>query len=228
LSRRATEGAELVVNSLGRQQRELGLRVDAGVGRLEALDLAGKIVATADIDKGGDVHLAVPTDPARASLLRLRLAGGKQVAAFRAFCPRGKTTHYRPPVLPADIVTSDLELGENWYTAEIFRGESFRWVNNDAEVVLAASLTTRGDLKVIVEPGPGLGGQPGQLTVRNQAGEVVATRSILGREEVHVHLPAGTEAGTLFRLHVANGGHPSPPDTRILNFRVMNCTLRTE
>src|SRR5881394_156876 len=48
LSRRAEDGAEVVVNPLGRKQRELRLLVDAGsAGRLEAVGLDGKAVAAA-------------------------------------------------------------------------------------------------------------------------------------------------------------------------------------
>jgi hypothetical protein len=150
------------------------------------------------------------------------------VTGFRGLCPGDKVPPPPPSAAPPDILVGELELGGNWHGAEVFRGEAFRWVTNDAEVVVQTDLAARAELLVVVEPGPGLGGKTGALTVRAQDGQVVATGCIRGRELVQVPLPAGTAAGTVFRLHVENGGQPSPPDTRILNFRVLNCVLRTE
>jgi hypothetical protein len=227
VSRRAAQGAELVVNSFGQGQRELRLQVDTGgTGQLEAIDLEGKVLATAVLGGCREVRLPVPTDPVRATLIRLRVTDGS--GGFRALYPGGKVTPFlRPRPPPPDIVADDtsLDLGDNWHGLETHQGESWRWVANDAEVVVGFLPAARASLLLDVEPGPGLNGQPCLLSLRNHTGEVLATARIARRQETHLALPAGLKAGTVLRLHTEGGGLPTQNDPRILNFRIFRCDL---
>jgi hypothetical protein len=118
------------------------------------------------------------------------------------------------------VVSGGIFLGGGWYPLETGR-ENFRWVNNDAEMIVIAP----NDAPIIsleVAPGPGVSYQPFELQVLDQRGHVVATAEVKRREElVRIALPL--EAGEMkwFRLHVEGGGQQAAPnDPRTLNFRV--------
>lgn len=116
-----------------------------------------------------------------------------------------------------DIITP----GQGWYPLESYQGETFYWVNNDAEMIIHAPTGQRTHLNLEVEPGPGLSGQPLQLQVLDAAGRVVAvTPKIRGRQMVNVRLPLKPGPATVFQLHVEGGGHITPNDPRLLNFRI--------
>lgn len=224
LTRQAAGEAELFVNGFGQRQRTLCLTVEAGPsGYLEALDAEGKCVASVPVAGRQEVRLNIPTDPERVTPIRLCVAQESQtVPTFRAFCPaspgRGDW------LLPAqDVVVGDLKLGANWGQLECHRGQLFRWVTNDAELVLGADREGPGDLLLDLAPGPGLGGQPCCLELRDRDDRVLATVCVTNREGVRLAVPAGARAGTVLHLHVEGGGHPIVGDSRILNFCIHRC-----
>src|SRR5439155_6706010 len=74
---------------------------------------------------------------------------------------------------PEDVVAlrSGLVLvGDGWYPLENFAGETFRWVNNDAEIVIPTSAAPNRRLRVELEPGPGVAGQRFDLQVLDGSG----------------------------------------------------------
>ena len=225
-SRLGFDGAEVIVNPLGQPQRRLCFRMEGRLsGRLEALDLENKVVATAGLEGGPEVTLTVPTDPARLHLLRLRVTqSGKAVRSFRVFCPGTELADFQqPPRQPSDIAIGNLSLGKNWYPLEHYAGRTFRWVANDAEIILEDLPAIPRDLLLDLEPGFGLAGQPCRLTIQDQKGKTVATACVRGREVLRLKLSPTTSVGTVLRLHVEGGGHQVPNDLRILNFRVYRC-----
>jgi len=122
--------------------------------------------------------------------------------------------------IPADIVQGpNLQLGSGWGPIEIFRGERFRWVENDAQILIAPQKT--GDLEVSleVEAGPGVGRQC-LLKALDASGRQVAAVLVEGRKTVSLFVPLETGKPNEFRLHVDGGGRRTPSDPRILNFRV--------
>jgi hypothetical protein len=114
-----------------------------------------------------------------------------------------------------------LHLGQNWYPYEDYHSETFRWVNNDAEVMVTPPDSGIYRLSLEVEPGPGLASKPFTLFLQNEAGQTVAQTEVRGRETVWLMLPRlAPEQDHLFRLHIDGGGLPTPNDPRLLNFRV--------
>jgi hypothetical protein len=123
--------------------------------------------------------------------------------------------------LPAD----GLFVGDGWYPLETFRDRTFRWVANDAALIVTRPSGNAQALHLDVEPGPGLGLQPFTLQVRDEQGQTVGQVDVRGRETVTVTLPLTAGADRTFKLHVEGGGQPAPNDPRTLNFRVFAIEL---
>lgn len=121
-----------------------------------------------------------------------------------------------------DVVANDsgMHLGQGWYDLETANGQPFRWVNNQAELVLDAPTGTEQNLSLELEPGPSLGNQPFQLEVVDQSGRVVATGQAEGRKTLLLKLPTKPGQANLFRLRVKSDNREVANDPRILNFRV--------
>jgi FkbM family methyltransferase len=116
----------------------------------------------------------------------------------------------------SDAITT----GQGWYPFEHYRGQTFRWVANDAELIIREPTGTRQTLSLEVEPGPGVGSRPFMLQVLDEKGHPAATAEVKGRRVIHMRLPIVKGQSAIFRLHVEGGGIPVPNDPRILNFRV--------
>lgn len=121
---------------------------------------------------------------------------------------------------PSDIYSSTdgVELGDNWYSAEKWEGETFRWVNNDAEIILTGS----GQLKLVAESGPGLDSQPFELHVLGADGSSLTSVKVLDRSPVSLNLPQGVNQ---IKLHIERGGRSTNGEERILNFRIIQIVL---
>jgi hypothetical protein len=239
LFRWADRDAEIVVNPIGRDRRELALDAEpAGdltgrPGDLRVLDETGRVVASAPL-KGGrqPVRMTLPLDPGRVAVFRLRVEprdptvsgdpGGRYLRVWRS---DGETrARHRPAERTADIVGDDrrLRLGQNWYPFERFAGETFRWFDNDAEIVVDRLPHGPVTLELDLAPGPGLGGQPCRLTVLDRSGQALARATVGERAAVRLPLTITSQPEATFRLHVEGGGQPTPGDPRILNCRVFS------
>lgn len=121
---------------------------------------------------------------------------------------------------PSEIIrTSNLRLGSGWGVLETFRNETFRWVDNDAHILLAADHPGSVVLSMTMEPGPGVGSKRFLLMILDAAGRQVSAEPVERRGKVNFIVPA-TGAADDFRLHLEGGGKPAPHDPRILNFRI--------
>ena len=126
---------------------------------------------------------------------------------------------------PDDIAAQDsgIYFGDGWYSIEQYSPkERFRWVDNDAQVVVDLPSDPAPPLILDLEPGPGVGYQPFRLQVRDAAGTVIAETIVAQRLRLELQLPGGSRRVT-FRLHVPMGGAPKSDDPRIMNFRVFSC-----
>lgn len=123
-----------------------------------------------------------------------------------------------------DVVTpgEGLALGSGWYPVEDAAREPFRWVNNDAGVIVNQRDAAQRTLRIDFEPGPSLGLSGGTLTLVDDQGHVVATRALKGPRQVWaVSVPFTSRSVAAFRLKVEGGsGLSVPNDARVLNLRV--------
>jgi hypothetical protein len=118
-------------------------------------------------------------------------------------------------------------LGKNWHPLERYEGLTFRWVTNDAEIRSGIWSTSADTLKLAVEAGPGVGDQGATLELRNEKGEVLGSTHFYKYTEINFPLPRPPLPNETYRLHVEGGGRPSPRgESRILNFRVFQCSLQ--
>ena len=128
---------------------------------------------------------------------------------------------------PEDIasVNSGLSFGSGWFPPEHYAatGETFRWLDNDAEV-LARVPAGGGILLLEVEPGPGLGPLPQTLQIFDEHDSSATEWTIGGRTITALAVPPTAPGGLRkFRLHLPGGGAPVLDDPRILNLAVFHC-----
>jgi hypothetical protein len=130
----------------------------------------------------------------------------------------------------SDVVTDGRGLwrGDNWHTLEKQFGKSFRWVNNDAEILVSPEVNGH-EFAVDLEPGPGMGGKPMKLQAIGPDGQILAEKNVDRRQTIQFHLaPSPTIANgfSAVRLHTLNGGLSVPGESRTLNFRVFRVALQ--
>ena len=122
---------------------------------------------------------------------------------------------------PSDIVHgAGVRLGNGWGTLETFHDETFRWVENDAQILITSDKPGAIAISLLIEPGPGVGGKAFLLKALDTSGRQVEAVFIEGRQAAKLFLPVGENHPNEFRLHVDGGGKADPNDSRILNFRV--------
>lgn len=113
-----------------------------------------------------------------------------------------------------------VRFGRGWYPPESQQGNMYRWVSNDAVLVLEAPESGPGILSLIVEPGPGVCYQPFELQVLDQYDQLVARGRVDCAQRIALELPLRPGQRQSFRLHTDIGGQCVPPETRVLDYRV--------
>ncbi|HYR89116.1 MAG TPA: hypothetical protein VE422_33885 [Terriglobia bacterium] len=125
-----------------------------------------------------------------------------------------------------DIVRGPgLQLGSGWGELESFKQETFRWVDNDAQLIIEKPREGLVELSIFLEPGPGVGDRGFVLKTLDTAGSVLGAEFFQGRRTVKILLPVEAGKRNEFRLHVDGGGKRIASDPRILNFRVFTLEL---
>lgn len=120
---------------------------------------------------------------------------------------------------------SGVSFGRGWFPVERYsQGEAFRWVENDAEVLVRIPHNPPPPLHFDIEAGPGVGRRPFQLQIVDAEGVVQARTGVGNAGRITVRFPSGGHAVRLFRFRVVGGGLAVSHDPRILNFRVFQCT----
>lgn len=129
------------------------------------------------------------------------------------------------PAAAADAViagnTGSIALGAHWGPYESYRGSSFRWVDNDAEIIVRGGA---GDTRVTIacEGGPSLERLSFPLLVLDAAHHQVDHVVCDGpRQQQQMLLPRSTSEARYY-LHVDGGGKRVRGENRILNFRVFH------
>jgi hypothetical protein len=197
-------------------QTTVELRVDDNSVGKQEVGLGDFRITTPVATGAGKRHVEVMFHP-----YQLLPAGdGRRVGSrlqFIGFEPAKSAT---VTVSPDIVRGSRVQLGHGWGVFETFRKETFRWVDNDAQIRIQAAQAEGVAVSMMVEPGPGIGGKPFVLKIFDRSGRQVGAVSVKGRSRVKFTVPV--EAGKLneFVLHVDGGGQAARNDRRILNFRV--------
>jgi len=112
--------------------------------------------------------------------------------------------------------------GKGWHRLERVGAEKFRWVSQDAELVVRTT-GSRPNLALLVEPGPGVGYRPFHLLIALANSEVVARVLVNGLTYVKVPVPSSPGRVIALYLTTKEGGLPVAGEPRILNFRILAC-----
>jgi hypothetical protein len=115
---------------------------------------------------------------------------------------------------------SGIVFGAGWFAVESGPEGPYRCVENDAEVSFTAPSNPPPPLIFDLEPTFGAGGESLELQVVTGDNAGPCSALVKGRSSVKVQLGTGCRS---FRFHVIGGGHASPHDPRMINFRVLRC-----
>jgi hypothetical protein len=119
-----------------------------------------------------------------------------------------------------DLPVDGLFLGTNWHSLESEGELRWRWMDRNAEIVVTRPSGSKRALIVDLSPGPGLGGGPGNLQLRDSAGALIAETQVTKGGPFTLALAVPAEAGAIFRLDTEDGGRLIRGDPRVLNFQI--------
>ena len=228
--RRLTNDATAYVPAIERIEHRVSVELEAlhGLDRAQAFALdifddEDRRIAQAVVRGRQTIQFHLPAG--RPKLHRVHFHAGNSTnpaalhdpgpPAFRIFSIRAEPL--RPEVVP---LLAGFRIGRGgWYVLEETVGDVFRWVNNDAEIVVTDAAAKV--LELDAAPGPGLGAEPLALKVLDR-GEELARFVIASRRRIALDLPDSREVPYPITLHAENGGAPLAGNQRILNFRVFH------
>lgn len=113
-----------------------------------------------------------------------------------------------------------ISLGQNWGAFEKFGGESFRWVNNGAEVRLN-DVEAEGTLVMEAELGPSAG-HAIKILISTRNGKEMGMCELDGRKFCNVPLKFDTAGNQQLFIKSDGEGQHIDSDPRVLNFRVFS------
>jgi hypothetical protein len=223
-----TNDATAYVPAIERIEHRVSVELEAGHGldrgqpfALSVFDDEDRPIAQAAVSGRHTFQFHLPAGRPKLHLIRLHAddrsaaADDPGMPAFRVFSIRAEPL--RPEVVP---LRAGFRVGRGgWYNLEESAGEVFRWVNDDAEIVVTNAGAKA--LELDAAPGPALGSKPLTLDVLDR-GEQLARFVIGSRQRIALDLPDSREVPYSISLHVENGGAPLPGNQRTLNFRVFH------
>jgi hypothetical protein len=231
--------AQFVVHHPSGAIKKIWIDAEAGPGvgdpkmTLHILDASGRDVASAVFDGKQRERFDLPVVPGHDAVFKLRVdGGGKRIPKdprtlnFRVFSIDDASADQTLGAGHPDIGGAGITLADNWYPLEQYKGETFRWVDNDAHFDVTAAQAATKRLKLMIAPGPGLQHPANfSISLRDGSGHEVQRASVRGRSVVYLNLPlaAGTNR---FTLHVDGGGKSGVNgDSRTLDFRVFRLAV---
>jgi hypothetical protein len=117
-----------------------------------------------------------------------------------------------------DIVApgDGIRFGKGWYAVEMYDDERFRWIAEEAEIVI----TRPGGSRVLIDAdnGPSTCGAGVGIEIVSTDGAVLGSGTVKGRTHLLIDVTKSIAPG--FRLRVLGGGVPLTRDLRMLNVRV--------
>ena len=123
---------------------------------------------------------------------------------------------------------SGFQPGAGWHPLEHCFGETFRWVERDAHILVRPPRENPEKLVLQVEPGPGVDYKPFKLFIQDERGTPVASCVVRGLQLVEIPLPRRPDPARLFWLRLKGGDRPTRRDPRILNYRIFWCGGSTD
>jgi hypothetical protein len=131
--------------------------------------------------------------------------------------------------------TGTLKLGAGWFQREMSGEEPFRWVDNDAELIISPLKHSPANgsgprharvLVLDIEPGPGVNMSPFLLELRDASGKHLSEIRVKRRSVVTFALPDSEGKEIRVVLHTRDGGNRIRSDLRTLNFRLFRCRVK--
>jgi hypothetical protein len=246
----AAERCGVVVRAPDGPPRPLRLRLDAGPGTrfgsfgLEVSDDRGRVVARGGVQGCQDVDLVLPLAPGATAAFRLRVLGPARpcadgaVRAYRlrraGWAPAGARgliigrgwlnfSVSEPHVDPVHrrIAPASVGLGAGWLPFR-WQGEPVCWAGPGALLRLRPPRGRPRPLRLMVESGPGVGGGPFGLEVRDDKGRLVAHGQVPSGDLhwVELRLPLTPGRVSWFRLDAVGGGRTTEGDGQPRDFRL--------
>lgn len=148
--------------------------------------------------------------------------GERRILNFRVFSlddGRGGTT--------GDVIDprGGVRIGDGWFPLERFRGQTFRWMENDGRLFVSADRPMRATLRLLLEVGPSVGSRQAALTIRDRRGRTLLSTMLNGRGVVAV--PLQLDAGdNEVVIGVASRNVRVPNERRVLNLRLFSATVQ--
>jgi hypothetical protein len=128
-------------------------------------------------------------------------------------------------------ISSDLDensdllcVWNHWGQFEEYSGQRFRWVNNDAQLLLLNPTVEPTYLNLELERGPAFADESVNLQV-SLNDSLLTSMPLVGRQSIKEKLPIMQQKENIITLHVNKLGKPLHNDPRILNFRVFKAYL---
>ena len=203
------------------------------IGRLDVpirvLDPSGRQVdhvRCAGKDHAGQLLLPLASGEAR-YVLHVD-GGGRRVP------PAGRILNVRIFALSDDAAAaaqdiadshSGVRVGAHWYPLEHFGGQSFRWLDEDAQIIVTSDREARASIRLLAEVGPSVGAPRTTIAIRDASQREVFRGAIAGRSALIVPL-ALRRGDSVFTIHVDSRTVRVRGDDRILNLRVFSLAVR--
>jgi hypothetical protein len=229
-----SNNAQFVVHRPADPIKKISIEAEPGPGlgqpkmTLHVLDHAGKQVASAVYTGKERERFDLPVTPGQDAVFSLRVDGGgnktprdPRTLNFRVFGLDDASSDQTLGAGHPDIGGPAIKLLGNWYPLEQYSGDTFRWVNNDAQFAISWEHKESKRLKILLAPGPGLT-RPASFTIslRDASGHEVQRANVRGLSTIYLNLPLN-EGPNRFSLHVDGGGKSGVHgDPRTLDFRV--------
>ena len=171
-------------------------------------------------------RLPVPNDPRilNAQVFKIGFAAIDQ-PRYEALCNGRDSESPLAGAERTDVSDGSVLLGRNWEPTAGKGPGLFRWVNNDAEVIVPASNGAPSVLTCDIARGPCYGKGPLVLHLLDEAYREVATATLAGRQ-VTFPLPRTSERA-VYRLACDSAGIKLPKDPRLLNLQVFGVRVES-
>ena len=221
----ARNNAECVVFTFEAARQRISIDLEPGPAHGEqpftliVFDASGERKLTADFTGRKTVSFTVTATGPTVHALRLHVPRRGTLATDDPRSLDFRVFRIRVEREPEDVVAtaSGCRVGDGWYPLERWHGARFRWADNDARIVVGDAAAR--SLELELEPGPGLGGEPLELSVNEPGGSSFGSYRLAGRQRIAVPLPADCDRPFEVVLHCEGGGNATPGESRILNFR---------